>query len=156
VPRLRRFAYALCGHPGDADDLVQVALERAIMRLDQWQPGTRLDSWVFRILHNAHVDDIRAKKRRGTVVDIDDVAGLAGGDAERAVQARLDLARTREAMDTLPDEQRSVLVLVGIEGLSYQEAADTLSIPIGTVMSRLSRARKALAARLETQGATAR
>lgn len=149
VPRLRRFGYALTGNRDDGDDLLQIALERAIMRLEQYQAGTRLDSWVYRIMHNAWIDEVRARRRRGPAVEIEDVALPDPADSERDAQARLDLARVRAAMAHLPDDQRLVLTLVAIEGLTYQEAAESLSIPIGTVMSRLSRARKALVGLLE-------
>jgi RNA polymerase sigma-70 factor (ECF subfamily) len=149
VPRLRRFGYALSGNRDDADDLLQIALERAIMRLDQWQPGTRLDAWVFRIMHNAWIDEVRARSRRGASVELDDGAIPHPGDSERDAQMRIDLARARAAMDQLPDDQRVVLTLVAIEGQSYQEAAAMLGVPIGTIMSRLSRARKALVSLLE-------
>jgi RNA polymerase sigma-70 factor (ECF subfamily) len=149
IPRLRRFGYALTGSREDGDDIVQVALERALSRLHQWQPGTRLDSWLFRIAHNAWIDEVRARKRRGASVDLDNAPQLEGDDGRTLAAARLDLAQVRAAISTLPEEQRAVLALVAIEGLSYQEAADALEIPIGTVMSRLARARMALAKRLE-------
>lgn len=149
VPRLRRFGYALTGNRDDGDDLLQIALERAIMRLDQYQFGTRLDSWVYRIMHNAWIDEVRARRRRGPVVDLDAVALADDGDSERDAQARIDLARARAAMAELHEDHRVILTLVAINGLSYQEAAEMLAIPIGTVMSRLARARKALAARLQ-------
>jgi RNA polymerase sigma-70 factor (ECF subfamily) len=153
IPRLRRFCYALTGSREDGDDLAQIALERALSRLNQWTPGTRLDSWVFRIAHNAWIDEVRARRRRGVSVDVDDTHDLAGEDGRAVTEAKLDLAQVRACIGQLPDEQRAVLALVAIEGLSYQEAAETLAIPIGTVMSRLSRARKALADRLQQRPA---
>jgi RNA polymerase sigma-70 factor (ECF subfamily) len=144
IPRLRRFAYSLTGSMNEGDDLAQIALERALMRLDQWRPGTRLDSWVFRIAQNAWIDELRARKRRGGVADIEAAAELMGDDGRAVLQGKLDLAEVRAAMDILPDEQRAVIALVAIEGHSYQEAADILDVQIGTVMSRLSRARQAL------------
>lgn len=156
VPRLRRFAYALTGSREDADDVTQIALEKALTRAEQWRPGTRLDSWVFRIAHNAWIDELRARRRRGVSVEIDQDLDLPGEDGRAAAHARLDLAEVRALVAALPDDQRAVLALVAVEGLSYQEAAEALDIPIGTVMSRLARARKALAQKIERQGAAER
>ena len=152
IPRLRRFGYALTGSQDDGDDIAQIALERALSKLDQWRPGTRLDSWLFRIAHNAWIDEVRARKRRGVAVDLEDAPHLEGEDGRVFTAARLDLAQVRAVIATLPEEQRAVLALVAIEGLSYQEAADSLDVPIGTVMSRLARARMALAKRMERPG----
>ena len=144
LPRLRRFGYALTGNMADGDDLVQATVERALSRIDQWQPGTRLDSWMFRIAQNMWRDRLRAQKVRGPTVDPADFQHVAGEDGNRVVEERLMLAKVRETIAQLPTEQREVVALVLVEGQSYQEAADMLSIPIGTVMSRLSRARKTL------------
>lgn len=151
IPRLRRFGYALTGSREDADDLTQIALEKALSRIDQWRPGTRLDSWLFRIAHNAWIDEVRARKRRGVPVDIDATSHLRGDDGRDVTNARLDLAEVRAVIASLPEDQRAVLALVAIDGLSYQEAANALEIPIGTVMSRLARARKAISQRIEKQ-----
>lgn len=145
LPRLRRFAAALAGTPAEADDLVQAACERALTRLDQWQDGTRLDSWMFRILQTVWIDRCRAEALRRPAGDLDSVAGLAGEDGRAVAEARVELARVRGLIARLPDEQRAVLALVSIEGCSYRQAAEVLNIPIGTVMSRLARARRALA-----------
>lgn len=152
IPRLRRFGYALTGSRDDADDLTQIVLERALTRMDQYQPGTRLDSWLFRIAHNAWIDELRARKRRGPALDLDETGEITGEDGRAVSDARLELADVRAAVALLPEEQRAVLAMVAVEGLSYQEAADALEIPIGTVMSRLARARKALAAKLAERG----
>ncbi|HRD77398.1 MAG TPA: sigma-70 family RNA polymerase sigma factor [Hyphomicrobiaceae bacterium] len=146
LPRLRRFAYALSGSPEQADDIVQAACLRALSRLHQFTPGTRLDSWMFRIVQTTFVDQGRARARRPTASD-DEALGNVADDARihERTEARAALAIVRDEMAKLPEEQRIVLSLVAIEGLSYQEAADTLEIPIGTVMSRLSRARRRLA-----------
>ncbi len=149
IPRLRRFGYALTGSQDEGDDITQIALEKALSRLHQWTPGTRLDSWVFRIAHNAWIDEVRSRKRRGPSVELDDAVELQGDDGRTLTAARMDLAHVRAVIATLPEEQRAVLALVAIEGFSYQEAADALAIPIGTVMSRLARARMAIAKRLE-------
>jgi RNA polymerase sigma-70 factor (ECF subfamily) len=146
LPRLRRFAYALTGSLDQADDMVQSACMRALARLDQFTPGTRLDSWLFRIVQNIHLDQHRYRTRRSQVSD-DELLGSIPDDArihERA-EARAALQIVRDEMALLPEEQRVLLSLVAIDGMSYQEAADLLEIPIGTVMSRLSRARRRLA-----------
>ncbi len=117
---------------------------RAYARLDQCQPGTRLDSWMFRIIHNIWIDQKRASKVRGTVIDLDSAPEIAGPDGRDVVERRMTLNRVLEAMDKLPQEHRELIALVSIEGVSYQEAAAILQIPIGTVTSRLVRARRAL------------
>jgi RNA polymerase sigma-70 factor (ECF subfamily) len=145
LPRLRRFGFALTGSMDDGDDLVQSALERALTRLDQFDPGTRLDSWMYRIMQNMWVDLKRsAQSRREISAEPADIEPLVVGDARREVEGRLFLAAVRRAVADLPAEQRSVLAVVCVEGLSYREAAQVLEIPIGTVMSRLSRARLAV------------
>jgi RNA polymerase sigma-70 factor (ECF subfamily) len=141
LPRLRRFGRTLTGQQDDADDLVQVALEKALTRLHQWQPGTRVDSWMFRIMQNAWIDEIRSRQRRDEQL-LDDETLEALSPAEPARQA--EQLALRRALDQLSDEQRSVVGLVLIEGLSYAEAADVLGLPMGTVTSRLSRAREQL------------
>jgi RNA polymerase sigma-70 factor (ECF subfamily) len=123
---------------------VQEGCVRAFARLDQWQPGTRLDSWMFRIIHNIWIDQKRASKVRGTVIDIDDAPELMGLDGRDVVEGRLTLNRVLDAMAKLPQEHRELIALISIEGVSYQEAAAILEIPIGTVTSRLVRARRAL------------
>ncbi len=141
LPRLRRMARALAGNVADADDLVQLALERALARADQWRPEGPVEAWVFGILRNAWLDELRAHTRKQAVF-VHEEAGLAVGEAtiERHVQA-LSVA---EAMRRLPPEQREVVALVLVEGMRYGEAARVLGVPEGTVTSRLSRARAAL------------
>ena len=153
IPRLRRFAMALTGSRHDGDDLVQIALERALANIDRWQTGTKMEAWLMRIAYNAWIDEVRTRKRRGQHVEFEEAGDPEGIDGRIVAHARLDLAAVREAMAELPDEHRAVLALVGIDGMSYQETADTLRIPIGTVMSRLSRARKALMEKLDNVGA---
>lgn len=155
LPRLRRFAYGLTGSLDDGDDLVQGACERALRRLDQFQPGTRLDSWMYRILQNLWIDQIRAGRRREIAVDEDVMAAFPGGDQAREMEAKLDLAAARREVAKLPAEQRAVLLLVSVEGASYKDAAEILEIPIGTVMSRLSRARLTLGQALSEEKAAA-
>jgi RNA polymerase sigma-70 factor (ECF subfamily) len=144
IPRLRRFAYALAGSKDAGDDLVQAACERALARLDQFEPGSRLDSWMYRIVQTIWLDRGRRQRTRGSEIDPDLVALSDHGLGARRAEDRLTLARVREAVAALPEEQRSVLALVAIEGLSYRDAAETLGIPVGTVMSRLARARARL------------
>lgn len=149
IPRLRRFAYALTRNMDLADDLVQDTCERALSRADQWRPGTRLDSWMYRIAQNIWFDQGRAAKVRGEMADLDTVAELTGSDGRKVTENRLTLAAVFEAMNRLPPEQQVLVTLVCVEGLSYKEAAETLELPIGTVMSRLARARQAIAAGLD-------
>lgn len=143
LPRLRRFGRSLTGSREDADDLVQVALERALVHAAQWQPGTRLDSWLFRIAQNAWFDELRARRRRAETLLPQEAGELVGVD-ERGAQD--DAIALRQAMAMLGDEQRAAVALVLVEGLSYKEAAAVLEIPIGTLTSRLARAREALQA----------
>jgi len=146
LPRLRRFAAALTGSVADGDDLVQDTVERALKNLHQWEPGTRLDNWMFRIAKNRFIDTRRSYKRSGVVaVEVPEDALSVTGDGARAANARLMLADTLSALQKLPLEQREALVLVTVEGLSYRDAADILQIPIGTLTSRIARAREALA-----------
>ncbi len=146
LPRLRRFARSLAGTADQADDLVQAACERALARIDQWTPGTRLDSWMFRIVQTIWLDDRRATRVRlgeGHVTAEAAEPELVVDGAGR-MESRMTLAAVRRAMGRLPEEQRAVLTLVCVEGLTYREASDALGVPIGTVMSRLARARSAL------------
>lgn len=144
LPRLRRFAYALTGGPDKGDDLVQEGCARALAHLDQYQPGTRLDSWMYKIMRNVWLDQQRASAVRDLVIDLELVPEPAGEDGRRIVESRLTLKQVLGAMGKLPQEQRVLIALVCFEGLSYQEAAAILEIPIGTVTSRLARGRRAL------------
>ncbi len=149
LPRLRRFARSVCRQRDDADDLVQTAIERALRHLDQWQEGTRLDSWMFRIMKNAWIDEVRARRRRDEV-HAPEEAGATVGVSESATHiARLSI---EAAMARLPDEQRIAIGLVFVDGMAYREAADVLEIPIGTLTSRLARGRDALQAALGSSG----
>lgn len=144
LPRLRRFARGLTGNAAEADDLVQGACERAIRSIDQWAPGTRLDSWMFRITQTTWIDTVRSRRSyddaKATIAFED--RSEAGPDSE--AEDRMTLKEVQRAVARLPEEQRSVLMLVCVEGLSYKEASDAIGVPAGTVMSRLARARKAL------------
>jgi RNA polymerase sigma-70 factor (ECF subfamily) len=153
IPRLRRFARVLTGSVADADDVVQASLEKAMLNIGQYQPGTRLDAWVFRIARNHWVDDRRRAHNRMGHDDIGEMLDLAGDDGVAVVEASAEARMVREAVDSLPDDQRDVVALVMLEELSYREAADALGVPIGTVMSRLSRAKAALAKRISAPGA---
>ena len=149
VPRLRRFAYALAGSKEEGDDLVQAACVKALSRLDQYQPGSRLDSWMFRIIQTTRLDRLRTTARRDTQTDTEVLERVSdGGSSARLAEDRLTLARVRSEMAALPEDQRTVLALVAIEGCSYKDAAEVLDIPVGTVMSRLARARSRLVAQL--------
>mgnify|MGYP003581041443 CR=1 FL=1 len=152
LPRLRRFAYALTGSTEQGDDLVQDACLRALSRVDLWQPGTRLDSWLYRIAQNIWLDRLRAAKVRGEVMDIDAVEGVAGSDGRIVTESQLTLQAVAAAMGRLPAEQRAIVALVCIEGVSYKEAAEIAGVPVGTVMSRLARARRSINAILNQPG----
>ena len=151
LPRLRRFAMTLAGTRDVADDVLQAACEKALGRLDQFTPGTRLDSWMFQIVRTTFIDHIRRQQRRQHADLTPEIVDAIPSDARIHEQtaARADLAIVRGEIARLPDEQREVLALVTIDGLSYQDAADTLGVPIGTIMSRLSRARRKLALALD-------
>lgn len=155
LPRLRRFARALARNDDEADDLVQSACERALRNRDSFVPGTRLDSWMCRIVQNLWIDRCRSAAGRAETVEIDDALDVAGSDGRAVTLSRLTLNEVRRRVRELPEEQRLVLALVTLEGLSYREAAERLAVPIGTVMSRLSRARRRLMDLDPTVGATA-
>ncbi len=144
LPRLRRFAYSLTGSRDQADDLVQETCARALSRGDQYQAGTRLDSWMFRIAQNIWLDKCRSNASRGESVELESQLDVSGSDGRDVTESRLTLEAVTAGIERLPPDQRVLVGLVCIEGLSYKEAASVLEVPIGTVMSRLARARKAL------------
>jgi RNA polymerase sigma-70 factor, ECF subfamily len=149
LPRLRRFARNLTRNPHDADDVVQIAVERALRRLDQWRSGARLDSWMFKIVRNAWIDELRSRGRHGKVF----LAAEAGEHVGTDTMAReTELLSVQSAMARLPEDQREAVSLVLVEGLPYREAAQVLDVPIGTLTSRLARGREALQALLGTEG----
>ena len=151
LPRLRRFAHALSRNSADADDLTQAAIERALRSRDQWQPGTRLDSWSYRIMRNLWIDMGRAQSRR-TAREVPEEEGLSVGEDPRdAMDAAVDLKRIMQGMARLPDEQREVVALILVEGFGYREVSEMLGLPIGTVSSRLVRGRTALLAMVGEQ-----
>lgn len=145
LPNLRRFAISLCRSRDVADDLVQAACEKALAGSERFEEGTRFDAWMFRILRNLWIDQLRRQKTAGPTEEIDVQAELAVPSGEAGAEARMTLKSVAAAIDDLVLEQREVLILTCVEELSYKEAAEVLGIPIGTVMSRLARARKNLA-----------
>ncbi len=149
LPRLRRFARNLTRNPHDADDVVQIALERALMRLDQWRSEARLDSWMFKIVRNAWIDELRARGRRDKIFLAAQAGENVGTDP---IAQESELMSVQSAMARLPDEQREAVSLVLVEGLPYREAAQVLDVPIGTLTSRLARGREALQAMLGAKG----
>lgn len=155
LPRLRRFARGLTGSAADADDVVQAACERALNRTHQFQEGTRFDSWMFRIAQTIWIDQLRSRNIRKEASE-DEGMHIGSDEPMRRVEARLALQEVRAALDELPPEQRAALVLVTVDGLSYKEAADVAEVPVGTIMSRLARARIALQAKLEAGAQTRR
>lgn len=145
LPRLRRFARTIAHNPHDADDLVQITIERALLRSDQLRPDSRLESWMFGIMKNAWVDEIRARVRRDRVFAPEEAGVNVGGQHD---DPQVNALSIQAAMERLPDEQRMAIGLVLVEGLSYREAAEVMEVPIGTLTSRLARGREALAAAL--------
>lgn len=156
LPNLKRFALSLCRKGDVAEELVQITAERAFRARAQFDPATRLEAWLFRILRNAWIDMLRRDATRGEVIDIHDAPQADPVDSAAQADDRLMLASVRAAMRDLPEDQRAVLHLVCVEGLSYAETANALDIPKGTVMSRLSRARLALAKKVGIDGAASR
>ena len=153
IPRLRRFARGLAGDSALADDLVQDCVERALVKQHLYDRERPLRAWLFAILRNIHVSQWRRSQHMGVLAE------LGGPDAEEPAVApeqeqNLSVALITDALDLLPQRQREVLVLISLEEMSYKEAAEIMGVPIGTVMSRLSRARNALQALLEKRGTT--
>src|SRR5580658_8249855 len=146
LPRLRRFARNLTRDPHDADDVVQMAVERALARSDQWRADARLDSWMFKIVRNAWIDELRSRGRQAKIF-VGAEAGESVGEA--LIECATDLMDVHSAMARLPEEQRLAVSLVLVEGLPYKEAAQVLEVPIGTLTSRLARGREALQAMLD-------
>jgi len=148
LPNLRRYALSLCRSGDLADDLVQSTVERALRARDGFDPASRIEAWLFRILRNAWIDLVRKNKVRGQEVAIDTAPEVSDDKAHRG-EARLMVASVLDAVAKLPEAQREVLLLVCVEGLTYAETAEILEVPKGTVMSRLCRARSALAEQLD-------
>jgi RNA polymerase sigma-70 factor (ECF subfamily) len=142
IPRLRRYARALTRDVHAADDLVQDCLARALGKLHLWQEGTDLRAWLFTILHNQYVNHVRRAVREGAAVGLSESEPLLTRAAHQG--KRLELRDLERALAKLPEEQRSVILLVGLEGMRYEEVAAVLDVPVGTIRSRLSRGREAL------------
>jgi RNA polymerase sigma-70 factor, ECF subfamily len=152
LPRLRRFARTLARSSHDADDLVQIAVERALVRHEQLRPDSVLANWMFGILRNAWIDETRTRVRRNRVFAPEEFGENVGDGSD---ETHTDMLSVQEAMARLPDEQRIAVGLVLVEGLSYKEASEIMGIPIGTLTSRLARGREALQGMLaDTTGAT--
>ena len=142
IPRLRRYARALTRNCDRADDLVQDTLSRALIKEQCWQPGTNLRAWLFTIMHNQNVNNVRRDVRESAVVDIERVSTALPATTDPSASRKL--VELDRALAQLPLDQRQVILLVGLEGMSYEDAAGILSVPVGTVRSRLSRGRDAL------------
>jgi RNA polymerase sigma-70 factor (ECF subfamily) len=151
LPRLRRFAHSLSRDSADADDLTQATVERALKSRDQWQAGTRLDSWAYRIMRNLWIDTARARSRKSAREAPEEEGLNVGEDPRDAMDASIDLQRIMAAMSRLPDEQREIVALILVEGFGYREVSEMLGLPIGTVSSRLVRGRTALLAMVGEQ-----
>ena len=141
IPRLRRYARALTRDPIRSDDLVQSCLMRAIAKQHLWEHGTNLRAWLFTIMHNQHVNDVRRSAREGITVELVDAPTTT---AEPVAETQLALRDLERALAKLRTEEREVILLVGLEGMAYEEVAEVLGIPPGTVRSRLSRGRDSL------------
>ena len=151
LPRLRRFARTLTRHPQDADDLVQLAVERALTRSKQWRPDSSLTNWMLAIVRNAWIDETRSRRRRDAVLVPENEAAEVG---DTGTDRDIEWWSIQSALDGLPEEQRLAVALVLIEGLSYREAAQVMEVPIGTLTSRLARGRMALQSMLADQVTT--
>ena len=143
LPRLRRFGLVLTRRQDQADDLVQDTCERAIQRAAQFEPGTRFDSWLFAIMQSIWRNRLRANQVRAADGD-EALTAVADEVAHLQAESNVSLSDMERKLLDLPDEQRQVLLLVGVEGHSYKETAELLELPVGTIMSRLSRGRLAL------------
>jgi RNA polymerase sigma-70 factor, ECF subfamily len=142
IPRLRRYARALTRNAVRADDLVQETLVRALHKEHLWQPGTDLRAWLFTIMHNQNVNEIRRAIRDDATVDLENCSAILTATTDPT--ASRQLRELDHALAQLPEEQRQVILLVGLEGMSYEDAAAILGVPIGTIRSRLSRGRESL------------
>lgn len=142
IPHLRRYARALVGDNNQADDLVQDCLERAWSRMDLWTNGTNLRAWLFTILHNLHSNTARKQRNTPTLMQLDGT--WKGLPVRPAQEDRLKIDAVWREFYKLPEPQRAALLLIAVEDMSYEDAADVLDIPIGTLMSRIHRAREKL------------
>jgi RNA polymerase sigma-70 factor (ECF subfamily) len=144
LPRLRRFLCSLTGGTDLSEDLTQETCVRALAHLDQWKPGTRIDSWMFRIAQNLWIDHIRMQRSRGEAIDIDAIGDSLSCDGQIIAENRVILEEMRKDIAQLSLDQRNIIRLVCVYGMSYKETGEILNLPAGTVMSRLARARDAL------------
>lgn len=154
LPALRRFARGLTGSFDTADDLVQDCLVKAISNYHRFRQGTNLRAWLFTIAHNCHLDAVRSVQRRGPHVDVDDYAGQLQEPAGQ--MAHVEMEEFKKAFAQLSEGERKILLLVGMEGFSYEEVSEMLDIPVGTLKSRLSRARSRLRVIQNTQPSSVR
>ena len=145
IPRLRRFCAAITGTLADGDDLLQSTVERALKRRETYRPEQKLESWLFKIAQNLWIDLKRADARRGPMTDLSETTHISGEDGRTKMESRDTAKKIMRVITSLPEPQRLVVAYVLIDGQSYKEAASLLGVPVGTVMSRLSRARKTLA-----------
>lgn len=148
MPMIRRFAYSLTGSLHDADDLLQNTIERVLSR--DVPEDVDLTKWVFRVCRNIWIDEYRARKVRQIAAESPELTEEQYVDGDKIIYNQITLNEVNTAMDKLPEDQRSILALIAVQGMSYKEVSETLSIPIGTVMSRLARARIALSQYLNT------
>lgn len=153
LPKLRSFALRLCRNPDQADDLVQTTCERAIRSLDQFDPATRLDSWMFRILQNLYLNSLRDSANRSRLFDLAMMDFEESYDGAKAAASSLELKKVQSFIGQLDEDNRQVLLKIAVEGRSYKDVAEELGVPIGTVTSRLARARLKLREWLETKSA---
>jgi RNA polymerase sigma-70 factor (ECF subfamily) len=152
IPRLRRYAFALARNMSRADDLVQDTLVRAIAKQHCWQWGTNLRAWLFTIVHHQYADAVRRSAREGIAVDFDDT--WPGPTTASDPAGGLSLRDLDRALAQIPEERREVILLIGLEGISYEEAATILDVPIGTIRSRLSRGRESLRTLMDRRDGT--
>ena len=148
LPKLRRFCLALTATPADADDLCQSTLERAITRLEQWTPGTRLDSWLYRMAQNLHRNTLRDRSNRLRLLETEAASTLLS-EGDHTSPPSDEASEVRRHVLALDTEQRKVLILIGVEGYSYKECADILDLPVTTVTNRLFQARMSLRQAME-------
>jgi len=147
IPKLRRYSRALTGDKNSADDLVQDTLARALSRLELWSSGTDLRAWLFTIMHNVFINNIKQHNRMNASISIEEVSDTLSHSESQSTT--IELSDCLQALGSLPYQQREVVLLVALEGMRYTEVAEVLGIPVGTVMSRLSRGRNAIRLAME-------